>query len=86
MTTSSKHEAVLDICDEQPFEGAVLYEQLNEDNGELDEQYLMTIDMYGELGQPTQITVTVRPGDHLNVESPADHIGGTPVVPRAEMA
>jgi|GEM_PF-5951751 len=64
-----KHEVIMHKVTEQPFSDMVAYEP-NEES-ELDEQYVLSEDMFVELGEPEVITVAVRPGDRLNVDGAA---------------
>lgn len=40
----------------------------------------LDIEVWKEMGSPTQITVTIEPGDKLNVEMPETHTNRVPLV------
>lgn len=77
MSTLSKHVIVLEFQDNEY--GFAFFAAVDED-GELIETHEMRSQHWRDMGEPSQITVTIEPGDKLNEDVQFDkdgNIGGT---------
>lgn len=63
----TKHQTIMQMSEGQAFTGLVIFEQ-EEIDGEVTEQVCITEQNWEDLGNPDVITVTVEPGDILNVD------------------
>ena len=59
-----KHMTVLDLDEGSAEDELVTFQRV--DGGFIEKQIRIKSDLWDELGKPTKITVTVRPGDQLN--------------------
>ena len=64
----TKHMTIMRIAAEQPFRDMVVFDNSDPDDDEdrEPEQFMTDHQMWGELGEPDVITVTIEPGDLLN--------------------
>lgn len=66
-----KTRSVLDLADDQPFEGFATFQQPDDDADDpsvWSKQYQMPSQDWDDFGRPEVITITVKPGDTLNPE------------------
>ncbi len=63
----SKHMTVLDHNDVDEQDMYVRFYNLNEDSGGIETEIVMKTDLWNEMGRTDTITVSVEPGDRLNV-------------------
>lgn len=64
---TTKVRSVLELADDQPFEGFATFEMEDDDDPEVwTKQYHMPAQDWEDFGRVKTITMTVRPGDLLN--------------------
>lgn len=64
---TEKIRSVLDLADEQPFDGYTAFEQEDEEGDAMWlKQYVLPTEDWESMGKPEVITITVHPGDRLN--------------------
>lgn len=70
---TTKSRKVMDLADEQPFEGFATFDQ-PDDDGELNftAQFHIDEELWFDMGRPEHITVTIKPGDLLNGDRDAE--------------
>jgi hypothetical protein len=69
-----KMKSVLDLADEQPFEGFATFQQSDDDEeGVWTKQFQMPTADWDDMGRPEVITITVKPGDTLNPDDKPEH-------------
>lgn len=66
----SQHVTVMDLLEDQPFDEVRKFRNASEDDifeGTVPEIFYLTSQNWEDMGSPNSITVTVHPGDLLNV-------------------
>jgi hypothetical protein len=70
---TEKMKSVLDLADDQPFEGFATFQQPDDDYPDDDnvwtKQFHMPAQDWDDFGRPDVITITIKPGDTLNPET-----------------
>lgn len=71
--TLEKMKSVLDLAEDQPFDGYTAFEQPDED-GEAAwlKQYVIPTEDWEAMGKPDVVTITLKPGDTLTPDADAD--------------
>lgn len=61
-----KAKKLMDLADNQPFEGFATFQQPDDEGDEWCTQLHIESELWESMGRPDNITITIKPGDLLN--------------------